>query len=232
MRRKTQCNMVGSNALPMTMLRPLLAAALLTAAAATHAQSPTGAGATPAGPPPLGPYEALVPTPDQSDATRDAALRHAMELVIERHAGYGSAASHSLRPLVDQVQQYVLSYGFEVDAGSTPPQTRLRARFDGNAVNSALVAAGLIAPQQRRRIDIEVAGIASLAAYQRVAAHLRSLAGVHAAAPVAGHGDVVRFELQVAGDARSVEMALSSGGLLRQSRYAAGGQPAQYVIGY
>ena len=147
--------------------------------------------------PQLGPYEALIPAPDQSDAALASALRSAMQSVIERQAGYGAAGTYEGDQLMSQARQYVLSYSFEVDAASTPPQTLLRARFDGNAVRSALARAGMITQRQTEAIEIEVSGIDDLADYQRVATHLRRLGSVRSAAPTAGNGDVVRFKLQV-----------------------------------
>ena len=235
-----RCNIVGSNACPMALWMPmrplLLVVALAMAPAPLLAQFDSSADPGPslgAGAqidPQLGPYEALIPAPGQSDAALASALRSAMQSVIERQAGYGAAGTYEGDQLMSQARQYVLSYSFEVDAASTPPQTLLRARFDGNAVRSALARAGMITQRQTEAIEIEVSGIDDLADYQRVATHLRRLGSVRSAAPTAGNGDVVRFKLQVEGGPSALELALSTGGLLRQQRYGDAHTPAQYAL--
>lgn len=239
-----RCNIVGSNACPMALwmpMRPLLLAVAVAAVPAPllaqldSSVDPAAASASLVGPgapidPQLGPYEALIPAPDQSEAALASALRSAMQSVIERQAGYGAAGTYEGEQLMSQARQYVLSYAFEVDATSTPPQTLLRARFDGNAVRSALARAGMITLSQTQPIEIEVSGIGDLADYQRVASHLRRLGSVKFAAPAAGNGDVVRFDLQVEGGQNALELALSTGGLLRQLRYGDANTPAQYVL--
>lgn len=180
--------------------------------------------------PRLGPYEALVPSEGQSDSARNAALRGAMQSVVERLAGPTALSTYQGQSLLDQAPQYVLSYGFEVDGTQLPPQTLLRANFDGNAIRKALTDAGLIAAPQIERVPIDISGIDNLQDYQRVVSHLRGLGGVQTAVPTAGSGNQVRFAVEVDGGQRALELALSLGGLLRQERYASYDAPAQYAL--
>lgn len=179
---------------------------------------------------PLGPYEALVPAEGQSDAARNTALREALQSVIERRAGFGASSSDAVQSLLDRASQYVIAYGFEVDAGTTAPQTLLRARFDGAAIDEALADAGLISPPQTGHRQLEVAGIETLDDYVRVSAYLRGLPGITQAAPMMGFDDVVRFDVQLRGSEQGLDVLLATDRMLQQLSPGRYPQPARYLL--
>lgn len=107
---------------------PALAAVLLLASGA--------AGAVPV----RGLYEASVPVPDQGAGAREPALRQALSAVLVKLVGQRPLPDPALA-LLPRATGLVQGYGYETAPGSR--ELRLKAQFDGRALEAALRAQAL-----------------------------------------------------------------------------------------
>jgi hypothetical protein len=192
----------------------LLSLALLSPVLAARAAEPMTAVAAAPVAAPTSPYEAFVAVEDQSNATRDSALRKALAEVLARVCGRQDPAIASLLP---RAMSLVQSFGFEHDPTSGALQ--LRASFDPRAVDQALHGAGLPVfgtyAGAVEEVVVPVDGIRTADDYSRALSYLRGLRGVSSVqlyTLVAGHAE---FRLRMEGGATALRSAAATGSVLR-----------------
>lgn len=89
-------------------------------------------------------FEAEVPVSGQQPDERTAAMRTALSEVLVRVTGQRELPhSGRARALLDDPARYVQLYRYYTVPDSTPPELRLRIRFDGAAVRQALREQGV-----------------------------------------------------------------------------------------
>lgn len=89
-------------------------------------------------------FEAEVPVTSQQPGERSIAMKTALTEVLVRVTGQRELPhSGRVRALLDDPARYVQLYRYFTVPDSTPPQLRLRVRFDGDAVRQALREQGI-----------------------------------------------------------------------------------------
>jgi hypothetical protein len=89
-------------------------------------------------------FEAEVPVTSQQPAERTAAMKTALSEVLVRVTGQRELLrSGRARALLDDPARYVQQYRYFTVPDSSPPELRLRVRFDGNAVRQVLSEQGV-----------------------------------------------------------------------------------------
>jgi hypothetical protein len=201
-------------------MRILIAAVFAVLALPALAQAPAAstASATAA----ADPYEGRVPAADQSSASRDRGLREALQQVINRVSGPGADANAPM--VVARAPQLVQQYGFDTSNG----ELQLVARFDKNAVDSQLRAAGLpvwgysAAPAESA--DVVISGVRAAADYNRILLALRVVPGVRRVAVLGAEADRVTLTVDAEGGAARLLGALGNGTQFVPDSAASAGQ--------
>lgn len=202
---------------------PVLCAALLTATPAVFAATAPAAAAArtiapavakPAAVVPENPYEAVVPVEDESNASRDKALRLALIEVLKRVVGRSDAATSSV---LVRAPSLVQQYAFQRD--ETSAALSFRAVFDPSSVEDALKAEGLpvfgIDPGVVEAWTVQVRGLRNADDYARVLGHFGRIPGVRQldVAEISEQGLRLRMIVE-GGTDRALPLA-EAGGLLR-----------------
>lgn len=170
--------------------------------------------APPAAPVPANPFEAIVPVSDESEASRQKALREALIQVLKRVVGRSDAATTSI---LSRAPVLVQHYQFQRDAQAGT--SMFRAVFDPEAVQSALRAQGLpvfgVNPEVVEGWSVRVSGVDSASDYARVLRHFGGIRGVRRVDAEALHASQLHLRLVVEGGASRIADLALSGGLLR-----------------
>lgn len=188
--------------------------AALCAAAPAPAQGEDSAGGD-------DPYRAGVPAADQSNATRDAGLRQALEQVLVRVSG----GTQGLSPILPRALSLVQHYQFERDGTGAQ---QLVARFDPRGVQAALREQGLPVfgryEAAAEEVLLSVDGVRTAADYSRALAYLRDLPAVKSLAVRELAAATLILRLSVEGGEPQLASAVQSGGVLRP------GAGARYLL--
>lgn len=202
---------------------PVICATLLIAMpagfAATAPAAPAASKAAPLAPKPAAavpenPYEAVVPVEDESNASRDKALRLALIEVLKRVVGRSDAATSSvLARATSLVQQYT----FQRDEATSA--LSFRAVFDQSSVDDALKAEGLpIFGVDSGVVEawiVQVRGLRTADDYARVLEHFGRIRGVRKVEVAEVSEQGVRLRMIVEGGTNRAIQLAEAGGLLR-----------------
>ncbi len=184
------------------------------AATAPVASKAVPAAAKPAAVLPENPYEAVVPVDDESNASRDKALRLALIEVLKRVVGRSDAATSSV---LARASSLVQQYAFQRDEATSA--LSFRAVFDQSSVEDAIKAEGLpvfgVDPGVVEAWIVQVRGLRSADDYARVLEHFGRIRGVRKVevAEISEQGLRLRMIVE-GGTDRAIQLA-EAGGLLR-----------------
>ncbi len=161
------------------------------------------------------PFSARVPVADDSNATRDQALREALSRVLETVVGRKDPA---FAPMLSRAPQWAQQYGLVSDSGESG--LALVARFDEQAVKDALSARGLpvfgIDASMIEGWALQIAGVHAASDYSQLIDYLGSLRGVRRVEVEELRDDLLRLRLTVEGGVASVAAQVEDSRVVRR----------------
>lgn len=159
-------------------------------------------------------YQARVAVTEESDATRDRALREALMTVLKRAAGRSDVA---FSPILGRASQLVQRYGFERDAASG--ELFFVAAFDPRAVDAALYGQALpafgVTSGASENAQLLIRGVRGARDYSRVMEQLGGMAGVSGVQVAEVRDDLLLLRVTVQGGSERLLGQLRAGGVMR-----------------